>query len=111
MNNIRTSEPLPRVWLEVNINKSDEHGYTVSSTLFDGTPFSIYVPKLKVDVNPTDEKKGLLEVGRVGKAFGYVEVTLPAPALQFGYQARVLEVQLVNPTPKVVTGTKYRKEE
>jgi hypothetical protein len=50
-------------------------------------------------------------VGKVGSAFGYVEVTLPSPALQFGYQARVLETQLVNPFPKVTTGTKFKKEE
>lgn len=111
MNNIRTSEVLPQVWLEVNVVGEDDHGYKVSSTLFDGTPFTIHVPKLKVEINPTDNKKGLVVVGKIGSAFGYVEITLPAPALQFGYQARVLETQLVNPFPKVVTGTKFKKEE
>jgi hypothetical protein len=111
MNNIRTSEVLPRVWLEVSIQKVDDYGYVVGSSLFDGTPFTIHVPKLKVEVDPTDDKKGLLEVGRVGAAFGYVEVTLPSPALSFGYQARVLETQLVNPYPKITTGVKYKKEE
>lgn len=110
MNNIRISEPLPQVWLEVVIKEEHEHSYTVASTQFDGKPFSINVPKLKVDVSPDDPKKGLLAVGRVGTGGGYIEVTLPAPALQFGYQARVLASQLVNPAPVTNVGTKYKKD-
>jgi hypothetical protein len=107
MNSIRTSEQLPIVWLEVDILTEDAQTYTVGSTLFDGTAFNIRVPKLKVEA---DGKKGLLAVGRVGSGFGYVEVTLPAPALLFGHQARVLESQLVNPSPKITTGTKFKKD-
>lgn len=108
MNNVRTSGSLPQVWLEVVVKNEDDHGYTVASTMFDGTPFSIHVPKLKLEVNPSDSTKGLLEVGKVGNGFGYVEITLPSPALQFGHQVRVLQTQLVNPFPKVTTGTKYK---
>jgi hypothetical protein len=109
MNNIRLNDSYPRAWLEVTIKKEDHHGYTVASTYFDGTPFSIHVPKLKVEVNKDDKTKGLLEVGRVGNGFGYVEVVLPAPELRFGHSARVLTTQIVTATPTVTTGTKYKK--
>jgi hypothetical protein len=108
MNNVRMPDNTTRCWLEVTVDAETDHNYTVSSVLFEGTPFSIAAPKAKVEVNPTDPKKGLLEVGKVGTGFGYVEVVLPAPSLRFGFQARVLETQLVNPAPKVTTGTKYK---
>lgn len=109
MNSIRLADGLPHVWLEVNIQSEDEYGFTVTSTMFDGTPFSIHVPKLKLEVNTSDSTKGLLEVSRIGNGFGYVEITLPTPVLRFGHQVRVLSNQIVNPTPKITTGMKYRK--
>lgn len=108
MNSIRISDNLPKVWLEVNVTKTDEYGHTVSSMFFDGTPFTIHAPHAKVEIDQNDASKGLLQVGRVGAASGYVEIVLPAPALNFGHNVRVSENQLVK-EQKPPMPTKYKK--
>ena len=108
INSIRISDNLVKVWLEVNIVSEDDTGYIVSSSFFDGTPFSIHALKEKVEVDHNDLKKGLLQVGKVGTASGYVEIVLPEPALSYGHNVRVKDSQLVKeqmpPMP-----TKYKK--
>jgi hypothetical protein len=83
MNNIKLTGPLTRAWIEVYINEVSNDNYVVSSRIFDNTPFSIIVPSAKLEIDPTDNKKALLEVGVVGTNHSYTEIMLPLLFLWF----------------------------
>lgn len=108
MNNIKLTGPLTKAWIEVSINDVSGDNYIVSSHIFDNTPFSIIAPSAKLEIDPTNNKKALLEVGVVGTNHSYTEIMLPAPVLNMGYTVRLQPHQVIQ-TQKQVMPTKIKK--
>lgn len=82
-------------WLHCNVKETWGDQLECHCQLFDGTPFTITVPNVKVQYEKGSKTVGWVQVIRHGSADHTVSVTLPAPSTRHGSRVRVAERQLV----------------